>query len=92
MLDYLIFSLVVALVASFFYLVLGKFGLWDYLAINNGQDTFLHKVALCRLCSVFWVSVLVSIVLAFFIWDYRVLFCPFASVMISLNLLKVCFN
>lgn len=75
MLTFLISIILVSLASSFLIRLCSKWGLFTYLALKGNE--FLNKLVNCTsFCVPFWASVVVSILLAIFFWDVRVLACP----------------
>lgn len=90
MLEFFFLCMLVALAASWVYMVMGRTGAFDWLQVNGGK--LVSEAARCRFCAVWWISVFVALVLAVVFWDFEVLITPVFSTIITLNLIKNCFG
>lgn len=85
---------VVALVVAFLYILMNKWGIWEYLQVH--ADGWLEKIwptlawkglfnqlFSCSFCTTWWMSVIICLVLAICIGNWAILLVPFCSTPIS---------
>lgn len=85
---------IVALVVTFFYTLMNKWGVWEYLQVH--ADSWLEKVwprlawkgllnrlFSCPFCTIWWASVILCLVLTICTGNWLILLVPFCSTPIS---------
>lgn len=85
MISFICFCALLACVAAFVVTLLYKWRVIEYLQIHG--NTFFSKMANCDFCLSWWVCVLLVLPIAIYTGDYRCLFAPFVSTIITRNLL-----
>lgn len=95
MIKFLGTVLIVALVVTFFYTLLNKWGVWEYLQIHADgwmeenfpqfvwKDDLLNQLFSCTFCTTWWMSLIVCIFAAIFSGYWLFLLVPFCSTPIS---------
>lgn len=83
---------IVALVVAFFYTLMNKWGVWEYLQVHadawtskitHKDSDLFNQLFSCVFCTTWWTSVIVCLVLAICIRDWAILLVPFCSTPIS---------
>lgn len=85
MIEFVCFSVVVALIAAFAISLLYKWGAVEYVQINGSE--FFAKMFSCQFCLSWWACVAMAIVVAIAAGDATVLLTPFVSTMITRKML-----
>ena len=85
MLNFILFTVIVALIASFIVLLLNKVGVLEWMQINGNE--FISKMANCHFCLSFWAGLILSIALAIYFQDPILVLVPFCSTSITRILL-----
>lgn len=83
--EYLVYTVIVALVAAFGVLLLRKWGVIEYMQVH-GSD-FIAKLAQCDFCLSWWACVVFAIMLALFTGNAMFLLIPICSTPITRFLL-----
>ena len=79
MLEYLGGIVIIALTAGFILAALRKLGALDWLQVHASSD-FAYKLLSCCFCLTWWTSLVIAIVVALVMWDFRwLLFAPAAT-------------
>lgn len=83
---------VVALAVAFFYTLMSKWGVWEYLQVHadawaskitHKDSDLFNQLFSCVFCTTWWTSVIVCLVLAICIGNWAILLVPFCSTPIS---------
>lgn len=85
---------IVALVVAFFYILLNKWRVWEYLQIHAdgwlekiwprmAQKEILNQLFSCAFCTIWWMSVIICFFTAVFSGCWFFLLVPFCSTPIS---------
>lgn len=85
MISFVIFSVVIACVATFLVILLDKFGVTEYMQVH-GND-FFSQLARCSFCLCWWVSVVITVVVIIATGDASIALSPFVSTIIARHLL-----
>jgi hypothetical protein len=94
--SFLVIAVILASVIAFLYILFNKWGLWEFLQVNADdwlERTFkiktdlLNRLFSCPFCTIWWISVIVCLFLAFSFWEPGYLAMPFVSTVISRKLL-----
>lgn len=88
MLNFLITVLLIGFGSAFVHLVFGRLNWFAWLQLHGNK--FVSEAAKCRLCSVFWINLAISIVFVLVFWNPVLLLVPIFSTILSLILLKSC--
>ena len=90
--EFLELVIIVALVVTFFYILMNKWGVWEYLhghadawvskIIHRDLD-FFNRLFSCVFCTTWWTSVILCLILAICTNYWVVLLVPFCSTPIS---------
>lgn len=87
---------VVALLATFIYILLMKWGVWEYLQVHadawiskliHKEVSFFNKLFSCPFCITWWVSVLICIFFFILSGYVEILLVPFCSTPLARHLL-----
>lgn len=81
MIDFAISVLLVALMAAFIAIVMGKWKIREYMQIHGGD--FFGKMADCDFCFGFWIAVVLSVAATIATADWHLLFIPIFSAPIT---------
>lgn len=79
--DMFYMVLIVALLAAFVVLFLGKIGVFAFVQVN-GND-FFSRLAKCEFCLSFWFGLFIAGIFCLVFWDWRFLLIPFLSTPIT---------
>ena len=85
MLNFILFTIIVALIASFIVLLLNKVGVLEWMQIKGNE--FISKMANCHFCLSFWVALIISIFIAFYFQNPILILVPICSTPITRILL-----
>jgi len=91
--EFLAVVIIVATLVAFFYILLSKWGVWEYLQVHadgwvskifpryNGE--ILNQLFSCSFCTTWWVTFIPCLILALILKDASVLLIPLCSTPIS---------
>lgn len=85
MIEFICFSVAVAMNAAFVISLLDKWGAIEYVQINGSE--FFAKMFSCQFCLSWWACVTLAILLAIAAGNATVLLTPFVSTMITRRML-----
>lgn len=85
MLEFICCSAIVALIASFTVLLLGKVGALEWMQINGTE--LISKLASCHFCLSFWIGLIAAVTFAIIMANPILVLVPFCSSPISRMLL-----
>lgn len=85
MLNFVLYTIIVSLVASFVLCLMRKWEIIEYVQIHG--NLFFHKMFSCDFCLSWWVSVLLAIVIFLATGNVRYLLIPFCSTTLTRILL-----
>lgn len=83
--EFIYYTIIIALIASFIVLLLSKVGVLEWMQINCSET--ISKLASCHFCLSFWIGFIVAIVFAVITDNLLLVFVPFCSSPISRMLL-----
>ena len=84
--------IIMALAVAFFYTLMSKWGVWEYLQVHadawvlkitHKDSDLFNQLFSCVFCTTWWTSVIVCLVLAIYIGEWNILLVPFCSTPIS---------
>jgi len=90
--NFLVIVIIVALVVAFFWTLLYKWNVWEYLQVHadawfekifHKETSFFNKMFSCTFCTCWWMSVIICIFVALLSRDWHLLLVPFCSVPLS---------
>lgn len=94
--EFLEMTVIVALIVTFFYTLMNKWGVWEYLQVHadawfekvfHRETTLLNQLFSCVFCTTWWTSVILCLVLAICTGNWTILLVPFCSTPLSRHLL-----
>lgn len=96
MINFLAAVFIVSLVVTFLYILLSKWGVWEYLqvhaddwvsTITHKESDLLNRLFSCTFCTTWWTSVILCLFLLIFTGEWSFLLVPFCSTPISRHLI-----
>jgi hypothetical protein len=75
--QFLIYTIVAALLAAFIILLLKKVKIVEYFQIHGSK--LISDLFGCNFCLSFWTSFLICSIMALLTWNYQYMFIPFFS-------------
>ena len=81
----LIYSVIVAMIATFLLLLARKWGILEYLQVH-GND-FISKMAQCYFCMSWWLCVFLTVLVIRYTCDCHMLLIPFIATPIARRML-----
>lgn len=83
--EFICYSVIVALIATFIVLLLGKVGVLEWMQINGTE--LISKLASCHFCLSFWAGLIVAVIFAIITANPILVLVPICSSPISRSLL-----
>lgn len=83
--EFIFYTVIVALIASFIVLLLSKVGVLEWMQINGSE--IISKLASCHFCLSFWIGLIVAVIFAIVTANLILVLVPFCSSPISRMLL-----
>lgn len=83
--EFIFYTVIVALIASFIVLLLSKVGVLEWMQINGSE--IISKLAGCHFCLSFWIGLIVAVIFAIITANLILVLVPFCSSPISRMLL-----
>lgn len=90
--NFLAEVLIVALFVAFIYILLNKWGIWEYLQVHaddwfskvtHKETDFFNRLFSCTFCTTWWTSVVLCFVVFIFTGSWELLLVPFCSTPVS---------
>lgn len=83
--EFIFYTVIVALIASFIVLLLSKVGVLEWMQINGSE--IISKLASCHFCLSFWIGLIVAVIFAVITANPILVLVPICSSPISRMLL-----
>lgn len=71
----------IASASAFIYSLLAKLGFIEWVQVHGNR--FFHEMFSCNFCLSWWINVVVCIIVAIALHDWRFLFMPFITTMLT---------